>query len=307
MSPAITVLLLGLPVVDIIAVLFLRAKHKMNLFKASRNHVHHRLLDIGFHHYESVIFIYTVQFVLAISAIFLMYENDLLVLVYYLAICSSVFIFLTLAERSGLKLHENDGGGRDIISVVTEKFPRMKDLPLKALESGLSFFIIASAVIVSEVPVDFAISSLIFILVLLVILFSGFLGFHLYRLILFVTIAFSVYLLTMHPAEWMSDKTDLVLMYFIAMAILGFIVIKTKSNEEFKVTPLDYLVIEIALLIEFLPGQQGFRENLIWMIIQIIILFYICEILVQNMQSRWNRFSGSVFIALALIAYRGLA
>lgn len=307
LSPAITVLLLGLPVVDILAVFFLRAKHKMNLFKASRNHVHHRLLDIGFLHYESVMFIYTVQFVLVISAIFLMYEKDMLVLVYYVAICSSVFIFLTLAERSGLKLHKNDSGGRDVISVVTEKFPRMKDVPLKAIESGLSFFVIASAVIVSEVPVDFAISSLILILLLLVILFSGFLGFHLYRLILFVTIAFSVYLLTMHPAEWLSDKTDLVFMYFIAMVIMGFIALKAKSNEEFRVTPLDYLVIAIALLIEFLPVQEGFRENLIWMIVQIIILFYICEILVQNMQSCRNRFSGSVILALALIAYRGLA
>ena len=60
LSPSIAILLLGLPVVDILAVFFLRAKHKMNLFKATRNHVHHRLLDIGFLHYESVMFIYNV-------------------------------------------------------------------------------------------------------------------------------------------------------------------------------------------------------------------------------------------------------
>ena len=122
-----------------------------------------------------------------------------------------------------------------------------------------------------------------------------------------MTIAFSVYLLSMYPADWLSDQVDLVLIYFVLMIVLGFIAIKTTSDQEFKITPLDYLVIAIALLIEFLPGQDAYRENIIWMIVQIIILFYICELLVQNMQSHWNRFSGSILLALALVAYRGLA
>ena len=89
--------------------------------------------------------------------------------------------------------------------------------------------------------------------------------------------------------------------------VLGFIAIKTQSGDEFKITPLDYLVIALALVIEVLPGENAFRENIIWMVVQIIILFYICELIVQNMKSRLNRFSGSIVLALALIAYRGLA
>ena len=306
LSPSVAVLLLGLPVVDILAVFFLRAKHKMNLFKATRNHVHHRLLDIGFLHYESVMFIYTVQFILVISAVFLMYENDLLVLLFYLLICLSVFAFLTISERSGFKVHVENSDSRDLLSIALVKYPRIADIPIKAIESGLSLFIIASALVVYDVPVDFAVSSLVLLALLVFVLITGLLGYQLYRLILFVTIGFSVYLLTTYPVDWLSNQIDLVFVYFIVMSVVGFVAVKTYSSDEFRITPLDYLVIAIALLIEFLPGEDQFRESIIWMIVQMIILFYVGELLIQNMTSRFNRFTASVMLALALIAYRGL-
>lgn len=306
LSPSIAILLLGLPVVDILAVFFLRAKHKMNLFKATRNHVHHRLLDIGFLHYESVMFIYTVQFVLVVSAIPLMYENDLAILVFYLFICASVFAFLTWSERNNFRVHVEAKDHKDVFSRIMEKYPKMSDMPIKSIEAGLSLFIIASSLVVNEVPKDFAVSSLLLLVILLFTLKSGIFGFQLYRLIMFVTIGFSVYLLTTYPSEWLFDKVDLVFVYFTVMVMLSFIAIKTVSNNEFKITPLDYLVIAIALIIEFIPGENAFRENIIWMIVQIIILFYVCELVVQNMGSRMNRFTGSIALALALIAYRGL-
>ena len=305
LSPALPALLLGLPIIDILAVFFLRAKHKMNLFRATRNHIHHRLLDIGFQHYESVMFIYTIQFILVLSAIPLMYETDLNILLFYLLICGSVFLFLTLSERTGFKVHQQTNK-QDVFVAFLDKYPRMHDVPLKALESGLSLFVLASALVVTNVPKDFAVSSLALLLLLFFVLASGVLGYQLYRLILFVTIAFSVYLLTNFPVNWLSNQIDLVFMYFIVMTTLGFVAIKISSGNEFRITPLDYLVIALALLIEFLPGENAIRENIIWMIVQIIILFYACELLIQNMKDRRNRFSGTIILALGLIAYRGL-
>lgn len=307
LSPSIAVLLLGLPIVDILAVFFLRAKHKLNLFKATRNHIHHRLLDIGFLHYESVMFIYTIQFVLVISAIPLMYENDLLNLILYLSICTSVFVFLTWSERSNFKIHVAKTTRKNKLSLILKKYPRMHDVPIKAIEAGLSLFIIASSLVISEVPEDFAFSSLLLLICLVFTLNTRAFAFQLYRLILFITIGFSVYLLTTFPSEWLFEKVDLVVIYFSIMMILGFIAVKTISSNEFKITPLDYLVIAVALFIEFIPGENEIRQNIIWMVLQIIILFYVCELVVQNMNSRLNRFTGSVALALALIAYRGLA
>ena len=189
---------------------------------------------------------------------------------------------------------------------MLDKHPRMRYVPVKAIEAGLSLFIIASALVVYDVPVDFAISSLVLLLLLLLVLTPGLFGYQLYRLILFVTIGFSVYLLTTYPVDWLSNQIDAVFIYFIVMTILGFITVKTLSNKEFNITPLDYLVIVIALFIEFLPGENVFMENITRLFVQIIILFYICELIIQNMKNRLNRFTASVALALALIAYRGL-
>jgi len=306
LSPSIAVLLLGLPIVDILAVFYLRAKHKLNLFKATRNHIHHRLLDIGFLHYESVMFIYTIQFILVISAIPLMYENDLLVLILYLLCCASVFVFLTCSERCNFKVHVQSAAKKDTLSLLLNKYPRMRNLPIKAVEAGLSLFVISSALIINEVPKDFAFSSLVLLVALIFTLTSRVFAFQLYRLILFITIGFSVYLSTTFPSEWLFEKVDLVVIYFSIMIVLGFIAVKTMSSEEFKITPLDYLVIAAALFIEFIPGENVLRENIIWIVLQLIILFYICELVVQNMSGRLNRFTGSFSLALILIAYRGL-
>jgi len=305
LSPALPVLLLGLPIVDILAVFFLRAKHKLNLFKATRNHIHHRLLDIGFLHYESVVFIYAIQFILVFSAIPFMYEKDAFVLLYYLLICVSVFVFLTVSERRNFKLQAGSEDGDNRLNRLMNKYPKMKDWPIKFVEAGLSLFIIAPALVVSDVPVDFALSSSVLLVILLMVLFTGFAGYQLYRLVLFVTIAFSVYLLSEYSSQWLFNEIDLVFIYIVIMAIAGFITLKVSSSNQFNITPLDYLVIAIVLVVELLPGQNAFREYMAWMIVQIILLFYLCEILVQNMTSCFNRFTGSVALALALIAYRG--
>ena len=307
LSPAIAVLLLGLPVIDILAVFFLRAKHKLNLFKATRNHIHHRLLDMNFLHYESVVFIYTVQFILVVSAILLMYEQDILLILVYLLICASVFVFLTVSERCGYKIHLEKASSGGFVSRFLHKYPKIGEAPISLIETGLSLFIVASALVASSVPTDFSISALILLFLLSLVLWTNFMGYHLYRLILFVVIAFSVYLLATYPAEWLQDKVDLVVIYYVVMSLLAFVAIKVMPNEELKITTLDYLVIAMALLIEFLPGKDAFRENIIWMIVQIIILFYLCELVLQCIKSRWNRLSGSAVLALALIAYRGFS
>lgn len=314
LSPALPVLLLGLPIVDILAVFYLRAKHKMNLFKATRNHIHHRLLDMGFLHSESVIAIYSVQLLLVLSAVPLMYALDFYVLLYYFFICASLFLLITISERRGYVIHgliwwfrqKESIKSKKISLLIRGKSQSMKDIPLEALVVGLSLFIIAPAFVVKDVPTDFAISSLILGALLLFVLATGFLENHLYRLILFTTIGFSVYLLTSFPVEWLSDQLDVVFIYFILMTILSVIAVKSSSHERFNGTPLDYLVIVIAIIIAVFPSGNVF-SNHIWMIVQIILLFYVAELVIQNMSNIMNRFTGIMLLALALIAYRGLA
>ena len=91
LSPALPALLLGLPVVDILSVLVRRLRGGMNLFKATKNHVHHRLLELGFYHYESVVIIYTLQIMFVVTAVLMPYESDVLLLSVYLFFSTLIF------------------------------------------------------------------------------------------------------------------------------------------------------------------------------------------------------------------------
>ena len=305
-SPALPLLLLGLPIIDILAVFFLRAKHKLNLFKATRNHIHHRLLEIGFYHYQSVIVIYSVQIVFVVAAVLLPYEKDVLIVGLYLGVCFLVFFFLTLAERKGWKVRHKNNGKFDSLSRLIRENDKLSVIPGRVLEGGLSLFVVAAGITSTTVPIDFAYSALILFLLLLAVLFSTRLGDVLYRLIMFVTIGFAVYLLSSYAPTWLLDQVSLIYIFFFIMTVTTFVAARISVTDQFRITPLDYLVIIMGLIMGLAPGLDHGSSSLVWMIIQIIILFYACELIIQQMGSRFNRFSGSFALALALIALRGL-
>ena len=89
MSPVLPLIILGLPVLDTIAVMTQRMYEGRSPFSADKNHIHHKLLAIGFDHYEAVLLIYVVQSTLVIAAYKFLYESDLLLL-------SSYFLFVYL-------------------------------------------------------------------------------------------------------------------------------------------------------------------------------------------------------------------
>ena len=305
LSPALPLLLLGLPIADILAVFVLRARAGMNLFKASRNHIHHRLLELGFYHYEAVIIIYSVQILFIVCAILMPYGYDWVIVSIYLSVCAAVFTALTYAEKMCWKvkrLHRNAGHHR-------VRGPR-KDILVKfsnkGLEIGVSLFLIGSAMMSSTVPFDIGFSSLILLVALLLALSTGWMGAPVYRLVIFVAVGFAVYLLSTNPPEWLLIETHIIYMYFGLLTVLVFFAARFMLNDQFQITPLDYLVIMIALIIGFVQDRGFGSEGLVWMAIQIIILFYACELTIQSMEKRINSLSGSAAMALALIALRGL-
>ena len=77
-SKTVVLLLLGLPVIDILTVLKKRAMSGSNIFRATRNHMHHRLLEVGFEHKESVVVIYSIHTLMVCFGIWLQQSSDCL-------------------------------------------------------------------------------------------------------------------------------------------------------------------------------------------------------------------------------------
>jgi len=307
LSPALPLLLLGLPIADILAVFVLRARGGMNLFRATRNHIHHRLLELGFYHYEAVVIIYSVQILFIVCAILMPYGYDWVIASIYLSVCAVVFIALTYGEKRCWKTNRSHQYFGSLISRIPRKDILVK-IPSKGLEVGVSLFLIGAAMMSKTVPFDIGISSLILLVALLLVLASSssLMGVRVFRLVIFVAVGFSVYLLSTNPPEWLLIESHIIYIYFGLLTILAFFAARFMLNERFQITPLDYLVIMIALIIGFLQDRGLGSEGLVWMAIQIIILFYACELSIQNMEKRLNGLTGSAVLALALIAMRGI-
>ena len=308
-SPVTALLLLGLPVVDSVVVFYLRAKRGDSLVVAAKDHLHHRLLGLNFYHYESVIIIYSIQILFVVAAVLLPYESDLLLMSLYIGLFLLVFSIIAFAERSSWSVHNSTIANKPILrSSLLEKYEHLANIPYRVLEAGISLFIVASAITSNMIPVDLGVSSLVLFLLLLVIVITDRFEIYLYRLVMFITIGFSVYLLSTYPPVWLLEQISLVYIFFVTMTLASFIVARIAISDKFQITPLDYLVILMSIFIGMVPGIDHGASSIIWMVIQIIILFYACELTIhQNIGKRLNGLTGSVLLALALISLRGLA
>jgi len=307
LSPALPALLLGLPVVDILSVLVRRLRGGMNLFKATKNHVHHRLLELGFYHYESVMVIYSVQVTLVLAGVLMPYESDALIIGFYLLVCSTVFVGLKLAEDRHLKVHRGKSG--TLLGRLVEGFN--VDGPVMALNYGLmqmllSVFLFAGAVLVVDVPADLSLAASALFVALSLRLWLGHRVWFLYmRLILFVAVAFSAYLLEFYPpAGW--DGFSPVYHWFLGvLAVAVVLAVRFSEDDFFRATPLDYLMVLIVLIFALMSEVGYVDSSAITMVLQLIVLFYAVEVTLKRMRSRVNVFTITALISLGILVGRG--
>lgn len=72
-SLAAPVLVLGVPIFDTFFAILRRKMNHKPIFAADKEHLHHRLLGMGFSHRKTVLIIYAISFFLALSAILITY------------------------------------------------------------------------------------------------------------------------------------------------------------------------------------------------------------------------------------------
>ena len=85
------IIVLGVPIFDTLFAIFRRARQKVSLFSADREHIHHRLVRIGLHHRKVVLVLYFVCAYLSLTA----YS---MVQIPY----QTVFLFLVLLTIGGI-------------------------------------------------------------------------------------------------------------------------------------------------------------------------------------------------------------
>lgn len=311
-SPAVVLLLLGLPVADILVVLKKRATGGSNLFLATKNHVHHRLLNLGFVHQESVVLIYSVQTLCVLAGVILRYQPDWLIVMVYLGICALVFFGLTFAESQGWRASGNTKVTAFGQAVSYFRRRLLVVAPRKFLDFALPAFLVAGALSVREVPFDFGVMACIVVVLMLILpwIEEGPRSL-LHRGLIYIAATFVIYLQLYYPAwsnlEPWIDHARLAFFVLVGLSVLVAVRFSPRRRKyEFEPTGTDYLmVVAIFVTITYTTlGQTG--ATFAHLILELVTVLYACELILIEKRNRWNTLTLGALISAGILAVRAL-
>jgi UDP-GlcNAc:undecaprenyl-phosphate/decaprenyl-phosphate GlcNAc-1-phosphate transferase len=303
-SAAIPILLLAVPILDTLSVMVQRVAEGRSPFSPDKNHIHHKLLALGFDHHEAVMLIYAIQGALFVTGYFLRFESDLLILGFVTVFFAMCIGILQLAARTGWRLRSK---GQDSSAAAVPRLMRVIHRP--GLLPRLSYAAIATAVgvyaalIVVETATlsgDFRI--LIVVLLAVVVGFSAVLRGAPLNLIekaaLYVTATTLVYLdAAVLPANRLLSTLGWAA---IAMAAVATAVrLRLYNDRRFLLTPLDLIVLFMALVVPSLLDTLHLPHGGALAIAKLVILFYGLEMLVTSSERRavWVRIAAASVLA----------
>jgi UDP-GlcNAc:undecaprenyl-phosphate GlcNAc-1-phosphate transferase len=312
-SAALPLLLIGLPIADILVVLYKRASGGSNWFRATRNHVHHRLLDLGFSHYQSVVGIYSLQALLVGSAVLLRYAADSAVMAIWFTAVIALFVALGVAEHTGWRLSGGKGKGSRGLGAQFDHWRNdagTRQLLLWAIAGTVPALCLFATLWAGEIPLDFgAVAAATAAAIALVCLFLARAQLLALRVAAYIAVTFSAWLFTHYPRATEADFMGVATGVIVALAVALAVFIRFLSDRRFGTTPTDFLIVFALLVLTLFwnfAGDNPDSASTQRFLIYAIVLFYACEVIIGHLQ-RWQRVLGaSSFAVLLIVSVRGL-
>ncbi len=311
LSPAIVLLLLGLPIADILVVLYKRIRGGMHWFLATRNHIHHRLLELGFVHQDSVVIIYSVQSAMVVSGLILRHASDWLITAVYLGQCALLFGALRVAEKAGWRAHRGDRPDpfwRAVAALRSSEL--MVVAPRRFIGIAIPLFLILGSAGVAYVPRDFGFASAGVAGALVLESFRrrssrSFLR----RALVYIVVAFVLYLHSrdeLSQVAWHSYVEGLFFAFLAFSVMLAVRFSPRRRRYEFEATAMDYLLV-VVVAAALVLTNTFFAERIgATFLVQLAVMFYACELLIVEHRERWDGLGLSSLITAVVLAVRGL-
>jgi UDP-GlcNAc:undecaprenyl-phosphate GlcNAc-1-phosphate transferase len=290
-SAATPILLLALPILDTLSVMTQRISEGRSPFSADKNHIHHKLLGFGFDHHEAVMVIYAIQADLFLLAYWLRFESDLTILAVVSAFFLAAIALFQIAARRHWRLRSAEPpGALSPLARFIEMLREPRSLPRWSyLAIAVSVCVYATIVIATIDQVGKDIRWLLLALLAVatvwpVIWRSESLG-TVERAGLYITATVLVYLDTTNSHD--LPALNLAIWAVIATMAVGILLrLRLSQDRRFELTPLDLIVLFVALVIPSLPGTFGLPNGGALGIAKLVILFYAIEALLSRSETR---------------------
>jgi len=306
-SSAIPILLLAIPILDTLSVMVQRISERRSPFSPDKNHIHHKLLALGLGHHEAVMVIYAMQGTLFIAAYLLRYESDLLIMavvtVFFVLSISLLQIAARTAPRSEAVAVAVPTAPLSRMLTAAQSPSRLPRFSYLAIVFSLSAYAVLVVMGTAALSVD--IRDLILALLALTTALFTFLRIGPLSVVekaaLYVTATVLVYLDAVLPPDRIMSVMTWTAISIAALATA--IRLRLQKDRRFQITPLDLIVLFMALVVPSLPGTFSLPPGGAWTIAKLLILFYAVEVLVSRSDGRavWVRLAvASVLAALVV-------
>lgn len=309
-SAALPLLLIGVPILDTLRVMWIRIRAGRSPFAADRNHLHHRLLALGFRHGEAVFAVYLLQAGLFLLAYFMRFESDLAIVVVYSLVAATALGCIGIAHRSAWRAR--DGEHRAGIAVWADRI-RQSGMQRRLPEAaGLVALVAMSAYalgVVATAPAMNGDIALLAIGMLLLLAMAALGGDRLAAIPLDRAVAYTAAVTIVFLDQSRDQPFELFAGQNWALLVLAALamIVRTSSGQEtrFRATTLDGLVLFLAVVVPQLPGPLQFADAFGDGLSKAVILLYSVELWLACTEKR--RTGGLLLAAaLATVAVRAL-
>ncbi|MBS0182888.1 MAG: undecaprenyl/decaprenyl-phosphate alpha-N-acetylglucosaminyl 1-phosphate transferase [Nitrospira sp.] len=292
-SPAVSLFLLGLPFLDTLGVAGQRLAEGRSPFIGDRTHIHHKLMRIGLSHYEAVMAIYAVQIGMVGLAYLLRWQSDVLIVSLYLGIAGSVLGGFIAAGRG---LLPSDASQEETLlsRVAFREFsngpsngPWMASRLIWLLAIAVPIFLVGLVFFSSDVPPDVGYLSLIlFGVVLLGLLLPSQASLYFVRGGLYVATTFLLYVFEGSRTSSMPTVAVANNIFFVVLTFTVVMILRFDEQNRFQTTPLDYLMVFLAVSFPLLPEVRTDFSHLGVFAAKLIVLFFSFELLLHAFAGR---------------------
>jgi UDP-GlcNAc:undecaprenyl-phosphate GlcNAc-1-phosphate transferase len=308
LSPSMTLLILGLPIIDTFIVMGQRVIRGGSPFSPDKNHVHHKLLAVGLDHYEAVLVIYVAQAALVTSAFVFRFESDLFVMSLFSAILLAIVGIFRYAEHVGWAAHERPVGvPRTPLGKAIRELRHsgvLSSYPTVFVAISVPVYVLYAVARTGDIPIDGAVS--IFILFGLSMTWLSLYRREqkirvLERIVVYIVATMTVYYWhTTNPGY--RGLYSFENAYFVVLTLALALAYRFSRHRQFSITPTDFLVIFLAVIVPGFVGSIVSDGNIMAIGSKTVILFYAVELIVTRLAGRELLFRGIVaFVAGAML------
>jgi UDP-GlcNAc:undecaprenyl-phosphate GlcNAc-1-phosphate transferase len=309
-APTIVLVILGIPIVDTLAVMTERVLKRQPVFKADRRHVHYRLVSLGFSHREAVITIYAVQAALVYAALRLTFFPDFIILAVFLGFVLLVIGSLFWATTKGWRFQRTWQLENRVSSLFGGNVALwLVRLPLVITSGLLCIYVAALSILPSS---DLARFGWIFLGIPITGISCFFLKRDWFNIVsrvgIYCFLAVTTYSLVQDAG--MLSRASIWYWAFLGtvslMACATIVYIKFAGPDVFSVTPLDVLVVLVTLAVPLLPVEAAQRQHLGLLLISLIVLYFSAEVTLSQGSNRWQVLHTAVALAAFALGVRSV-